>query len=413
MQTTVGLDFGTHQTKVCVEQKEGAELSYEFFTFKDNRNRKHFALPSVLSINKDHIAYGFIPYKDNGTLVRYFKQAAFTDKNDIIDKTDAIYYSIWYIAFLLFDIEEKYGNEFTIQMGVPTDGEHLEEKRELAVRILLSAYKLVEDIFVNDKNLFMATSLQELYEKTEFVSYSEEQKMLYSILVFPEAYACLMPLTTTKKIASGMSLMLDIGGGTTDISFFTVNPDNYRPMVYDFYSLNKGLNFLTDADNIANKRKDSIIKEEKQILDCREEEYKMDIRKLSLNLWNRLIFEYKKSGRPLHFFKEALKGRPLIYVGGGSTFKTICSDYDGFSDIIQISDKEWKKDAVKDMDLIMEQNLCPILSTAYGLSISVVDDDIEKTPFSTLFNGIMPNDPFKINNSGMAFDKYSAYDSED
>ena len=65
------------------------------------------------------------------------------------------------------------------------------------------------------------------------------------------------------------------------------------------------------------------------------------------------------------------------------------------------------------MDLIMEQNLCPILSTAYGLSISVVDDDIEKTPFSTLFNGIIPNDPFKINNSGMAFDKYSAYDSED
>ena len=31
---TVGLDFGTHQSKVCIERKEGAEQSYEFFMFK-------------------------------------------------------------------------------------------------------------------------------------------------------------------------------------------------------------------------------------------------------------------------------------------------------------------------------------------------------------------------------------------
>ena len=32
---TVGLDFGTHQSKLCIESKEGAELCYEFFMFKD------------------------------------------------------------------------------------------------------------------------------------------------------------------------------------------------------------------------------------------------------------------------------------------------------------------------------------------------------------------------------------------
>ena len=32
---TVGLDFGTHQTKVCIEDKEGVELNYSFMKFFD------------------------------------------------------------------------------------------------------------------------------------------------------------------------------------------------------------------------------------------------------------------------------------------------------------------------------------------------------------------------------------------
>ena len=32
---TVGLDFGTHQTKVCVEEKDRLETRYSFVTFKD------------------------------------------------------------------------------------------------------------------------------------------------------------------------------------------------------------------------------------------------------------------------------------------------------------------------------------------------------------------------------------------
>ena len=62
----------------------------------------------------------------------------------------------------------------------------------------------------------------------------------YGLLVFPEAYACLNPLISQGKLATGMSLMIDIGGGTTDISFFTI--ENNKPQVYDFYSINKGLN---------------------------------------------------------------------------------------------------------------------------------------------------------------------------
>ena len=128
----------------------------------------------------------------------------------------------------------------------------------LAVRILLSAYRLVEEVFENDKEVFLNMTEKELKTVTELVPYNREKKDEYSILVFPEAYACLMPLVKSEKIAQGMSLMIDIGGGTTDISFFTIM--DKKPRIYDFYSVDKGLNFLTDASCLKNDRITSNIK---------------------------------------------------------------------------------------------------------------------------------------------------------
>ena len=62
----VGLDFGTHQTKVCIEQGEDvSNLTYTFFTFKDLEGKEHYALPSTIQINKDEtLSYGFINEAD-------------------------------------------------------------------------------------------------------------------------------------------------------------------------------------------------------------------------------------------------------------------------------------------------------------------------------------------------------------
>ena len=256
-QITVGLDFGTHQSKICIERKEGAELGYSFFKFPDTRDNYKYTLPSIIQVNNDGtMDYGYINKNSGSQLVRYFKQATFTTSKTELSKVDATLFSIWYIAFILFDLEDKYETNFSIQMGVPSDGSHLESQRQLAVSILLSAYNLVEEVFSNDKEAFLRTSISELKAKTEIIKYSKEQKEEFGILVFPEAYACLMPLVASSKISGGMSLMVDIGGGTTDISFFTIeedkkNPKNNKLRVYDFKSINKGINFLTDSTVLA------------------------------------------------------------------------------------------------------------------------------------------------------------------
>lgn len=391
---TVGLDFGTHQTKVCVETKNGVELDYTFFKFLDTNGTLQYTLPSIIFVDESgYISYGYVPHNNNGRIIRYFKQSAFTTISNGIPKGNAIYFSTWYIASILFDLEEKYGQEFTIQMGVPSDSERLSARKELAVCILASAYNLVENVFKNNKRKFLKTTIKELVDITTILPYSDELKEEFGVLVFPEAYACLMPLISSSKISTGMSLIVDIGGGTTDISFFTIEKSKRtkenRPQVYDFQSIDKGLNFLTDAHNSPDKGLDSNVEDASEICLIRQEILENEVKTHCGNLVQRLYKEFtKQCNLPTSALNSALLSRPIIYTGGGSTFNVLRTECLEFKDIIHISDKEWRKKSVSELETIRSLDLCPILSTSYGLSISVIDDNIECKPFDDIFKHI-------------------------
>lgn len=386
---TIGLDFGTHQSKICIEDKKGVELSYSFFQFSDTHGDKQYTLPSIIRINPDSkLEYGYLRDKDEGKIIRYFKQATFCTQNSAnLSKSEGKLFSIWYLAYILFDLEEIYGTDFIVQMGAPTDTANLQRVKAIAVEILASAYNLVEDVYENDKEKFLNASYDELVEKTNLIPYSKELKDEYGMLVFPEAYACLMPLVKSSKIASGMSLMVDIGGGTTDISFFTI--ENSRPQVYAFYSINKGLNFLTDAENKDMKHLDSNVKSEHEIHPTKRNIFHNSINATCQDLIDKLQKHFKKQTKlQIHRLMDALKTRPIIYTGGGSTFPSLRERHAGFRDKIHISEKEWRTKSVKDLDIIIKMGLCPILSTAYGLSISVPHDNIKCHPLPDIFRNI-------------------------
>lgn len=385
---TVGLDFGTHQTKVCVEHKDGVELNYTFMKFLDTYRRDFYTLPSLIGVGKDGLlSYGYLPRRYDGRIIRYFKQSTFRPYPAGMPQVNAMYFSTWYLAYILFDLEEKYGQEFTIQMGAPTDSGHVHQVKVIATRIIASAYKLVEDVFANDKEKFLATPMKELTEITELVPYSQEVKDEYGLLVFPEAYACLKPLISQGKLATGMSLMIDIGGGTTDISFFTIE-DN-KPQVYDFYSINKGLNYLTGANENNQTGTEVNVQDASEIIQGRRTVYINEVNQVCDTLRSKLQKEFKQqTGLSMHRLLDALKNRPLVYCGGGSTFKSLRVSYGGYQDKKQISHKEWNAKSIKDIDEIIDEELCPILSTAYGLAISTENDNIIMKPFRDIFEGV-------------------------
>ena len=178
--------------------------------------------------------------------------------------------------------------------------------------------------------------------------------------------------------------MIDIGGGTTDISFFTIEKD--KPQVYAFFSLDKGLNFLTHADDEIKPGVDSNVASASEIDPRRLKYYQKEIRKVCSIIRNDLHKQLKAQTSFMpRTLNNALRGRPLVYSGGGSTFKILRSVYDTYEEIKLISDKEWNDKSVEDIEYIIKDKLCPILSTAYGLAISTENDNIEMKPFSDIF----------------------------
>ena len=490
---TVGLDFGTHQTKVCIENKSDARNPiYSFFKFQDLEGNNSVILPSIVQINKDNtLSYGFVdkkkskfgkkffignmpeypqkkilnleelipeplkpsiltanPPKDELELIkfksnlekakksyetqlvlwkqrvqtqkikqerlqkeieeaynnelkewyrwqntsqinhrliyRYFKQSTFSDYKWNC-KLSSLYLSIWYLSYILFLLEKKYGQNFAIQMGIPTGSENFDLKKKKAVSLLLSAYYIVEDVFQNDFERFLSTPIQELEKLTKFVPYSEEKKLEYGILIFPEAYASLKSLTSQKKIENGMSLVVDIGGGTSDITFFTVENDS--PKIYNYSSIPFGINYIVESaypdlqDKFEANLDLSIIDE--STLKKAIEPYCKNLTEACGNLIKKLVRSFEKTGFPSNRLRDALKNRIIVYAGGGSTYSILRNQILYFTDVKHINPKIWDGMTIDEISSYID--LCPILSTSLGLSISEVNDNVELSTVENIF----------------------------
>lgn len=424
---TVGLDFGTHQTKVCIENKSDARNPiYSFFKFQDLDGNNRVILPSIIQINKDDtLSYGFVEKKkskygnkffigdmpeypqseaeevynnelkdwyrwqnasqaNQRLIYRYFKQSTFSDYKWSC-KLSSLYLSIWYLSYILFLLEEKLGQNFAIQMGIPTGSENFVQKKQKAVSLLLSAYYLVEDVFQNDFEKFLSTPIQELNKLTKLMPYSEEKKHEFSILVFPEAYAGLKSLTSQKKIETGMSLVVDIGGGTTDITFFTI--ENNFPKIYNYSSIPYGINYIIETafPDLQDKFEANL-----DLTKIKESTLKEAIRQYYKNLTNAcgslikgLERSFERTGFPSNRLKDALKNRIVIYAGGGSTYSLLRKQILYFTDVKYVSHKIWDGMTIDEIKSWIPY--CPILSTSLGLSISEVNDNVELSTVENIF----------------------------
>ncbi len=269
--------------------------------------------------------------------------------------------SLFYITYVLFLIEDLYGKDFSIQFGVPASPATYRAQRKLATQLLIGAIHLVEDVFQNDINRFLNSSYEELVTLSDLPTFSEEDKDNYGIIILPEAAACLTSIVAAGKLTEGkLHLMMDIGGGTTDISFFAVN--NKTPKIYWFRSVPFGLNFIRETT-------ENLPKYKKTILET-VDDLKKD-----------LIKDFAETNKPLSYLEDSLYGNILVYNGGGSSEKKLCAPYSYFKTLRRISDI--LPIAFRQKELA---GLNHILSNAYGLSYQVDNEDqaIKLHPFDLL-----------------------------
>jgi hypothetical protein len=193
----------------------------------------------------------YINFNDDGNInseildFRYFKFNSFFKSSLWHHQISSEKISICYLTNIIFLLEQNYGDNFYTQMGIPT-GDEINDyvnKQNIGSTLLISAFKLREKYATHSD--FLNEKYYDLLEKTIIHSqFSNDDLELYGLNVIPEAYAGLISLTQSKKIVNGISLLIDIGGGTTDIGLFTINKE--LPIIYKVLSIDKGLNFIIE-----------------------------------------------------------------------------------------------------------------------------------------------------------------------
>ena len=519
MSFTVGLDFGTHQTKVCVEDSRNPLLKrYTFFPFEDQKGHSSFVLPSVVQINKDEtLSYGFVdeanakviehvvediepfsfphyepvaqpkkpelkPYpvapprerrgfslSDLASLLgrdqesknyrtecqridqenrqiktsyeaqlrtclneeersklewetlrgeafnryqhkveelesrrykplrfQYFKTAALGD-NRYWDFDPQEYnprlLSVLYLAYVLYQVEEDFGEDTYVQMGVPQSLGTLEGDRiaESGYRMLILARKLTS---AWSKSEFLSLTYSEFVQLVDFnLVINDDLKYEYGINILPEAYAGLVALTAQRRIPKGFSLLVDIGGGTTDIALFTLASDQRAPDIAKVVSVKGGLNSmiqkLSEASGMSmidQQRSFANVINTPSSLSARELLYRSLLESVGLiinELFAGLQALGNGNGPNREALAAALNSRPIYYCGGGGVYeelRTPLSDY--FSDVKQVSLHEM---GIQNLTSSVSPPFDTILAVSYGLSI-LSDSKLESTPIGEIFN---------------------------
>lgn len=463
----IGLDFGTHQTKVCVRRAfdEGAgQASYEFFRFKDLNGDLQYIFPSVIQQNSDDtLSYGFIDptkekrnirmevptmikpeepkelseeeiedlandlfdkyevgtesdddinilirmlekkeemdfdkyekdikkarddysakmleYRSTGKVYRYFKQAMFAERPWVKD-IDYKVLCVWYLAYIIFCLEEKFGQTFSLNMGIPADEKNYERKRKEAISLLASAYWLVENEYENDFDSFINEKVDSLLRRTKIVPYDISLVDDYGIMVLPEAYAALISHTSRGKIPNGMGITTDIGGGTTDITFFTYS--NKTLSLYRFESLPYGLNYIAEKSGFDYSQGNVMQSADSDVIESFNRYKKDFVEQLKEDLVRNYIRETRKFRSDI---ENALKNRAVIYSGGGSSYPKLACPISTFKDIKIIDERIWEEENIIDKDEV--KNIIRVLNTCYGLSLEDNEDHVKVCKFTTLFS---------------------------
>lgn len=318
---------------------------------------------------------------------RYFKQATFSAYVwDYEIKAQDL--TVLYLANIIFRLEERFGTDFSIQMGIPASKATFSRLKPFASGYLIQAIRLVEDVFQNNYEKFLATPVEELLSLIPEYEYSVDLKMQYGLIILPEAYAALRSLTANSRIPRGMGIMLDMGGGTTDISFFVIE-GNGEPHIYHFESIAKGLNFFLEyEDRHSFKSIDFSKKKElkdipKGVFNKAFREFKGNIDAVIKSLTDFLHKDTISRGFMKSAFRDAVQNRPAIYTGGG------CYDNRMRMPIYDFSDVKYIDKGILGIPNVVEESKVTIpyslMATAFGLSIQRLDDEVEVSKKEDLF----------------------------
>ena len=302
---------------------------------------------------------------------RSFKQMVFSEGYDWRFEIDPMLVAIWYLCYVFFDLDKEYGTQYlTVCMGTSSGQKNWDNNKIKATQIILTVYDLIENVFNHDRERFLSATLDELKRVTNIKPFSQSEKENNAIYVFPEAFANLNPLAKQKKFSVGMNSVVDIGGGTTDISFFVASK-NDEVKIFDYVSIPYGVNAIEkNGMSVHYNAVETLID---------------DITKKIKSHAHALGVDPEEAN-------DIVSRRPIVFTGGGSMIKELRRPYIGFSDIMHLDSSLLSHFSLDDSSEIAEK--IPLLSTSLGLALcgsgedEIDDSKITIITYKTLFETV-------------------------
>lgn len=380
-QYNIGLDFGTYQSKACILHVNADPTKHEFFQFKDPLGHLTYFFPSkVYLMNDDTFNYGFEPTNGQKRVYNYFKIAAVEDEEFQVELENPKQFyrkgftdmtpetlAVLYITYLLFMIEKYYKAsakknikprggllslltrkvaedviKITIQLGIPTEYSNtvnIKRKRKyenilVLSKLLIEKYESLENYIVQKREVLL-NDIRNYVD--DFIRAKGSSNIIdlkleeFGVSVYPEAAAGLTYIVKSGRLEKGFFVALDIGGGSTDISFFRVKPDKTIDYLAAeslllaannvYYEIlgndNASLDLIKETEDLVREIIDNDTwKNNRKYIDS------ADFVKRSLEskvkvLFNQRILLHYRSFRT-QYIRDAFEGQPCFIYGGGS-----------------------------------------------------------------------------------------------
>ena len=286
-------------------------------------------------------------------IFRSFKQMVFSEGYDWRFEQDPMFIAIWYLCYVFFDLDKEYGTQYlTVCMGTSSGQDNWQKNKEKATQIILTVYDLIENVFNHDKGKFLSATIEELIRVTDIKPFSQTAKENNEIYVFPEAFANLNPLAKQDKFDVGINAVVDIGGGTTDISCFVASNKN-EVKIFDYVSIPCGVNAIEKNGRGVH-------------FDLVED--------FMRNTSNKITSYAKRIGVGQDEADMIVSKRPIVFSGGGSMIPELRRPYMGFTDIMHVGPSIINDYSIDDALEIADK--IPLLSTSLGLALCDKDDSI-------------------------------------
>lgn len=324
---------------------------------------------------------------------RYFKIALFSKDSNWRGDISPKLLSTWYLTYVLFCLFEEYPDELSFQMGIPESigDSFADTQKKIAEDIFYTAYRLYK-LFIRKKD-FLSASVEYLKSVTSFDAYKIDYSQGSQVLVLPEAYAGLLTITQQGKIGIGMTLLVDIGGGSTDISLFNVirNRRVTVPNISRIISIHRGLNYIYSM--YKETHYEMSIEDIRKLFEKNPSSFKVEVdlflRELASlvqkEIYHPLVHAALKQGITQERLMPIIEDRPVVFSGGGGVYEVFHKRVHLFSEPVSVSKdllslKNVTEKRISDVEL-------SILSVAYGLSIPQVTEPV-MTPLNQLFSHI-------------------------